>query len=315
MKTIIYFSKIIVRSILKLLHENKEEILSFGENNKDKIFYLICPDADGVGLFSYFTIFTGHIRYARKKGYIPVIDMMNYRNTYLDEKSIGKENAWEYYFKQPDKYSLSEVYESKNVIKSSGAPIVWPDASTGFCFNKKIRNYWKKIVRENIFITDEILNEANDKWNSLFNENDRVLGVNCRGTDYIALRPKWHPKQPEPQKVIAKVKEVMSEQKCTKIFLATEDKDIYKMFKEKFGEIVVDNDVYRYDYDGKSYIAMMKSDREDDKKLRGKEYLITTLLLSKCNCFIGGRNGGAVGALLFADNYEYEYIWNLGRYL
>ena len=294
---------------------NKEIILSFGENNIEKTFLLICPDSDEVGLFSYFTIFVGQIRYARKKGYIPIIDMMNYKNTYLDEEKMGKENAWEYYFKQPDNYSLSDVYESKNIIMSTKAPIVWPDASTGFCFNKKIRNYWKKIVKENIFLQELIMDEADNQWKNLFNESDKVLGVNCRGTDYIALRPKWHPRQPKPQLVVAKVKEVMNEEKCTKIFLATEDKDIYKMFKDEFGDIVVDNNVYRYDYDGKNYIAMMKSNREDDKRLRGKEYLITTLLLSKCNCFIGGRNGGAVGALLFAKEYEYEYIWNLGRYV
>lgn len=64
-------------------------------------YYFIRRQNIDVGLFSNFIVFAGHIRYALSKHYIPVIDCQNYTNNYLDPKLLGKENSWEYYFKQP----------------------------------------------------------------------------------------------------------------------------------------------------------------------------------------------------------------------
>ena len=63
------------------------------------------------GFFSNWLYVLGHIRYARKKGYIPFVDMANYPTLYNEEYRINNtNNCWEYYFKQPVKMNLQDVY-------------------------------------------------------------------------------------------------------------------------------------------------------------------------------------------------------------
>ena len=73
----------------------------------------------GRPLFSCYDEY-GACAYAVKQGYIPVIDMQNGRNTYLEEGKVGRENAWEYYFEQPCGYRLADIRDAKNVILSDG---------------------------------------------------------------------------------------------------------------------------------------------------------------------------------------------------
>ncbi len=107
--------------IIQKMHK-EETHKSFGEKNPDKVFYIVKRDLEREGLMSYANNFLGHIVYASEQGWIPVVDMQNYRNTYLEEADFGKKNAWEFFFKQPTKYSLEEAYQSKNVVISNGQP-------------------------------------------------------------------------------------------------------------------------------------------------------------------------------------------------
>ncbi len=56
-----------------------------------------------------------HIGYAEKNNYVPVVDFKNYKVQYTIQK---EEDTWEVFFKQISKYTLNEVYKSKNVILS-----------------------------------------------------------------------------------------------------------------------------------------------------------------------------------------------------
>ena len=70
---------------------------SFGTENDDKRFYVI-KVSDAVSAWgNILPDFMRGVSYARKMGYIPFIDMKNYRNQYL-EKNNRSDNAWEYYF-------------------------------------------------------------------------------------------------------------------------------------------------------------------------------------------------------------------------
>ncbi len=75
-----------------------------------KTYYIIRRADPMVGLFSNYIVFAGHIRFALANGLLPVIDMRNFPNAYLEPKLLGKENAWEYYFRQPFDISLEEAY-------------------------------------------------------------------------------------------------------------------------------------------------------------------------------------------------------------
>lgn len=85
----------------------------------------------------------------------------------------------------------------------------------------------------------------------------------CRGTDYLSNRPKNHPVQPEPQEAIRKAREVMREHHCRRIYLATEDEDIYRQFREAFGDALQVTKAKRSENIGHENIndAMMKGEQ------------------------------------------------------
>ena len=90
--------------------------MTFGSSNEDKTFYVIRPRTNSVeGLMALLFYVMQHIGYAEKNNYIPVVDFKNYEVQYTIQKG---EDAWKVFFEQISKYTLNEVYKSKNVILS-----------------------------------------------------------------------------------------------------------------------------------------------------------------------------------------------------
>lgn len=295
----------------------RERRKSYGNENPDKIFYVISSPSPAVGLFSYVLTFSGKIKYALDKGYIPVIDMQSKPNTYLEKDQVGKVNAWEFYFEQPCGYTLDDIRKSKNVIIASGElPEDYPKKTMSFLTDKERVSMWQRLFKQYIRLNEQSLNYVEKIQKELFpNKGEKVLGVLSRGTDYIQLRPYQHPIQPDPKDMINKAQEIMNDQGGEYIYLATEDETIYDLFKATFGEKLLSLNVERYrDTGNKKYITQMESDRENDKYYKGLEYLATIELLSRCNYILAGRVGGSVAALVLSNGYEYEYFYDLGSY-
>ena len=68
------------------------------------------------------------------------------------------------------------------------------------------------------------------------------------------------------------------------------------------------------DYVPGKAITDVHINRENDRYLSGKDYLIEILLLSMCNSFIAARGFGPVGVMLFAEHFENTFAFDLGRY-
>jgi len=157
------------------------------------------------------------------------------------------------------------------------------------------------------------------EYEKILKNKGKVLGILCRGTDYLLNQPSNHPVQPDPLDVIKKAEEAVIENNCSYIFLATEDENIYACFREHFREKLLVNQQRRISHNEMTNIsgvaiARSKIIREKNSYLSGLEYLSAINLLSKCSCFIGGRTGGTKAVLLMSDGFEYEYIYDLGYY-
>ena len=102
-----------------------EKRKSFGDANPETIFYVIRRRPPGWGYFSNLFHVAQGLLYAEEKGYTPIVDMENYWMSELSSvKGVdGEKNAWCYFFKQVSEYSLSQVYQSKNVILSDASRI------------------------------------------------------------------------------------------------------------------------------------------------------------------------------------------------
>ena len=292
-----------------------EHFRRFGSENADKTFYIIRRRDCYCGLFSLFLTNLQRIDDALKAGYLPVVDLQNDFNIYLSEDKIGRENAWEYYFKQPVGYCLQDIQNSRNVMVGSGAvPAMFPYLDLDFLYGRTGElAYWRELVRKYMVLSDEAAQRVEEAYHRLFAPADKVLGVKCRGTDYANGKPKNHPIQPTPEQAVSKAEEIFRKQGCTKVFLATEDAAFYRVFSERFGDKLIANKTEYADYRGGS-AGKEEYEREGGGYEAGMEYLITTMLLARCNCLCAGCVSATVGALLLTEGYEYTYLFDLGIY-
>lgn len=292
----------------------RERRVSYGNENPEKVFFVVRRANCKAGLFSFVMSNMGLVKYGLDRGYVPVIDMQSEKNTYLDEDQVGKQNAWEFFFEQPCNYTLKDIEKSKNIILSCGLiekGIRFPgDRITR---DEKEYQEWRRLFDQYFFIKKEIAEEADALQRELFGK-ERVLGVLCRGTDYVNTRPKDHPVQPSVDQVIKKIYEVMEKQRCTRIYLTTEDADIFARFRNEFGASLLSMNTKRYSDTGKDNINDIALQKGENKYFRGRQYLLSVLLLSQCDCLVAGSAGGTYGALLMGKEYDYKYIFNLGTY-
>ena len=283
----------------------------------DRIPYIIPRESTGAGLFSFFNTILPGIAYADRKNYIPVVDLMNYPNTYLYPDEVGHVNAWEYYFEQPGGISVGDALSCREYITGRdahywgwGAMLLLGDLDA----NREKIEFWRKLCRKYIRFTRPVLERVAEMEKNFAGR--KILGVLVRGTDYVAMKPKNHPIPPTAEQAIAKAKEVMSEKGFDSVYLATEDKNILAKFQAAFKEklLLPNADYLDYDYNDPKYIAYVSSDRENDKYLRGLEYLVSMLFLSKCPGLLACVCGGAVVPVLFSEGFEYLHIFHLGVY-
>lgn len=91
----------ILPSRIYTLYRSHISRFSYGEKYPDKRFMKIVPHYFLTGLATIVFHLRECIEYALRNDYIPVVDMQNYRNQYLEDAEIGSVNAWEKFFEQP----------------------------------------------------------------------------------------------------------------------------------------------------------------------------------------------------------------------
>lgn len=288
-------------------NKNNENRLSCGTKNPDKVFYVIRNYTYEAGWGSILIYVTRHIKYALEKGFIPIVDMQNYPNMYQE----NKENSWETYFKQLSDYSLEEVYSSKNVILCSSE-----FAKKGYiCFEDKDWDEYCSIFNKYIHLKEDIQLAIDEERKHLEIENKCVLGVLVRGTDYVSLAPSLHSVPLSAEETITKINSI--KERYDKIYLATEDDDIFNSFKEFYS-----NDVLCYT-NQKRFLSEEVTDYLanviDKQKVSVREFSISYLkvlyILASCNSLMGSGCGGLYTAGLINNNkYDEKVVMSNGTY-
>ena len=288
------------------------------KNYKGKKYGIIRRNTPHCGLFSFFIVILGGINKCIEEGLIPIIDMQTYKNPYLESEQVGKSNAWEFWFMQPMGIGLDQVKMSETVIIDADKDIpenCRPVISMDFLTNPYALCYWRNICKKYIKIKPDVAEVLVERKKTILDSADgKILGVLCRGTDYLLLKPQGHPVQPDDEEVIVKAKEIMEERKCQNIFLATEDNDIFQRFRQVFGDRLLENPQQRYSGVSGHLLADIMETDKTNKMENGLNYLTSVYLLSKCDCLIAGRVSGLLGTLLLGGEYEYSYFWNYGVY-
>ena len=267
---------------------------SFGEKNPEKTFYVMSkPIRVKNGLMSNVLCFLEQLDYVEKMGYIPVADMQSYSSQYLESWQIGKVNAWEYYYEPMSAYTLEEVYQSKNVIM-------------GYDDNCYMQNYQEKydiprlsqLYHKYIKIRSDAAQIIHQEYEKIFGKKRNILGVLYRGTDMVSLKLKHHAIQPAVDEMKELMHQYLREWQCEYIFLCTEDQQALEVFKKEFGDRLLYTDQVRFSNTGNQWLAQIDNARENDRYLRGLEYLTTIQLLSRCDYLLAGVCSGSVCSLI-----------------
>ena len=280
--------------------------MNFGELNPSVKFYVIRSSGLDEGLLS---LYLGRIRQidrVLRAGFVPIVDYEHSRTQYsVDFPVNGTRNAWEYYFEQPCSYSLDEVYHSRNVrlsgwrfFQTFRTPEPPGDLTPETMKNAPVKKYVRDLAETRIN-ADGIRG---------------MIGLLVRGTDYTRLKPAGHPVSPSPEQAAEKLDEFLAKYGRHRIFLATEDENIYSFFQTRYGTLIYtsDNNLVR-NYSGRDYIA--GEIHAENKYKFGLDYLVKMICLSECRYLIASRTAGTKFArLLNNGRYEDEYIFKLGNY-
>ena len=287
-------------------------------------FYIICVTYKIEGLFAIVNSVLDHVIYARENGYIPIVDLKHYYNQYFKDNRVFKDNVWEYFFDQPNGYALGDLNENSQITLSlncqsiDNGNVIWNSEipkDSNFKNPKLIerKNLYKNLLKFN----QQTQKYLDEKFVDLIDNGDDVLGILCRGTDYTKKRSLGEFIQPKTKSIIKKARQIIKKYpKIKRIYIATEDIQIYQDLKKEFGDMLIENNQYKFTYDenDKRYLSEIQIKRENHNYNLAKEYLLSIYILSKCRYFIGGRTTGTKWAWILSNNWEYYYIWNLGRY-
>lgn len=238
------------------------------------------------------------------KGYAPIIDV----------KHSGV-NIWEMFLKQPFS-DVTGSYRHSDAIAKDVKSVLSPSFKS--IYKKEELALWCKFYKHFVKLNDETKQYIDNECADVFAGGRRVLGVLCRGTDYVTLRPSGHPIQPTLEQIFSLVAEKMTALNIDYIYLATEEESIKERFENEYPGLVLVNKRSYYDdyYKNKCrYIREVGFERENDSYYKGLEYLSSIVILSRCNALIGGNTGGSCAAM-FMNNMKYEYscLFDLGCY-
>lgn len=110
--------------------------------------------------------------------------MENFSTIYNEREKINStKNAWEYYFKNFEKYKLREVYKSHKVIFTDNK------FRSNFIYDLEKDKILLSLFKKKIKIQPRILREFK-KISKKF-KNNKILGIHFRGTSY--KRSAGHP--------------------------------------------------------------------------------------------------------------------------
>ena len=320
--------KIILKNTPQILHQLEKDIYHnviyfnfretkkhFGELNKDKTFYIIRKTEPGSGLMSEWMFVLDHLIKAKKRGVVPFVELSI--NRFCGEKNQDFElkNVWEYYWEQPSKYRMAEIYQSKNIILSQG----WPNHNfvtiNALSDIKRLKEFCD--ASKSVPLKNEVITHINKVMPSaFFNDNKKIIGVNFRGSGFTINQLSEHAIQPDVSRMLDLTSHQLKKWNADTIYIKAEEQYVIDLFKKEFGEIVIHSNNRRFaEFKSGEEFEDLYADNPYPTYMNGLEYLSEIVMLSKCNYLIGALNTGTIAAIIMNDlKYKDVYLDDLGRY-
>ena len=267
---------------------------TLGPLNENTYFIVIRQGSQGRGLFSLLSALICWVDFAKKNQLVPIIDFKNFKTVYNENDLInGTLNSFEYYFKPLNKYTLDEVYQSKNVCFSSNS---FPENyNYNILENKHLFDLYKKhFVFNNQ--TQRYLNDVKKEFSNL-----KILGVHFRGKEMRTAGGHMYP--PTFKQIKFAINKMLLFYNYQKIFVSSEDFNLIRILQKEYpGKIIYNKNYYRSTY-GNAYLEYP---RKMHKFKLGREVVADVFILSQCDSIIYSisSNVPAFAHFLNKDNYK-----------
>lgn len=308
--------------------ENFLQVGSFGNNNDDKVIYLIDISSEYMGFGAYFRWSLEALVEAESLNAVPIIkfgELCPYNEK--NEFELGT-NSFEYYFKAVSEFTVDDAYKSSNVFIFNQTDLIRVEKKLGVYNNRNIIcgysidsnyiNIMGEIVKKYIFLNEKTKKYIDKSIDKLFeNRNkEKVLAVHIRGTDF-ALNWDQHPNMIRPEDYFPYIDNAISKYGFTCVFLATDDFKLLKLFKNRYGKLLkYFNDVNRSD--GKVNVAYVKNNRMNNNYLNGLEVVRDIYVMASCEGLIAGLSQVSICTRIVNRStekiFEYEKIIDNGIY-
>lgn len=251
-----------------------------------------------------------NIIWCLENGYKPLIDIYPTNGNYTEHT-----NLWEKMYKQPFN-GIIDSNKDNYVICPIKVHCIVPKMQDARDYEKI--TFWNKMFKEFVIYNDVCQDYIDKEYNEVIGDKN-VLACLVRGTDYTKLKPTGHPIQPSVYELIEKIDEVMEQNGTDYIYLATEEKKVADIFRDKYGSVLLENKRKYFDeiYENSSInmVSQVSFNRENDDFIKILEYMSSVNILSKCNCLVAGLCGGSEAAVYFNGNkYSVTYLFDKGVY-
>lgn len=333
-KRIYFYLKYQIRNIISdklwdILANSKKSInpSDFGEidirnsvDNQKMTNYVIRRQPPGAGLFSNMNHVLQGLLYSEKHKYQPSVDMANYWTLYSQSRPyMRSQNAWEYFFQPIGDISLEQIYDSGNVILSKGNRIMenhWiVDKGLRFTYDREKIQELHEVYSRHIKLNDFSIRLLDRIKEYLDWSPESTLGTFYRGTDYLRIEPRGHPRQPIKNDFVSQVLVRANRNDLSRVFIATDEtairEDLESRLKDKavrnfrnydFLKLLIPNNRLLCKYPEKNIVNTFG-------------YLCEVYLLSECESFVGTlANGSVIAHIINGGKYAHPEIFDLGNY-
>lgn len=284
----------------------------------------------GTGIFCDMLAFLRWVDFADRMGYIPVIDMQNVENLYLEDEWVGKVNAFEYFYRQPAGMTLEEAYRARElyIVNRLDCPYDFTRAQKrcyrevtavkDWVYGENRARHFERVraLYEKYFVLSEEADAfIKEQHRSLFTPGECTLGLLCRGTDYFSKHPYGHQIQPSVEQIAGKVDELLATCRIDRIFVATEDESILAALRARYAQKIICIDCPRLTTGKGESVAEAFGKKRVDRKMNGLYYFASIALLAQCDHLIAGKTMATQFIrTLRGKPFATEFYWDLGRY-
>lgn len=281
---------------------------SYGSLNPHLTFYVIRRRPPAFGFFSNFHYVLQGILYAEAHNFIPIVDMQNYWvSEYSYARKInGTYNAWCYFFEQISRYTLEEVYKSKNVILSNGHTILnrehwYSDRKLLFSREPRYLKTINEIVDKYIKLNKITLENYENLKQKLNWDPNKTIGIFIRGTGYID-NIGVNAVPPNLVDMIKQIRKILETNPVDNMYISTEDYTLYVALCNEFSDkCIIPSIRYKKGLKIEEWEKSQNSKKYDGYIFQGYEltlkYLIEILLLSECCFFVTTLSNASLFAL------------------